>query len=343
MAGVIGIRHCVIHRLPKRLSRPQASPEPELSDVESELGSDVALFLARRISDNLADAYVVDFDPLSKSPVPGLIDEFFRDPSVLVRISREMAFNLHACQPPVSPAGLLMVAELSIDQRLALAILKVEEEDGLQIAKREELKDQRGYKMVLREDLFLTQKTRVYKVGKFELVAGSLEGRVLDKQQGTGTLVAGFFLKKFLGCRFGTRADLTTQAFMDAAESFFNAKVADSSTRARYEIALLSEMQSHSPNIRVRQFAAAHLDLDDRAAFEHAIVDAGVPTNVPKDVSLITNRIEAIQWLFEDGISVVAPPASAQRVSAESLNDETARTRLTIEGRLRRTSGRGKR
>ena len=213
------IRHCVIHRIPKRLVGHQAGPQPELSDVESQLGERVELFLAERLTNNLTDAYVVEFDPATTSPVPHLVREFFDDLSKLVTMSRAMATHLYTCQGAISPAGLLLVAEIGIDGRLALAILKVEEEDEVQIAIRQELVGQRGFTMVLREDLFFTQKTRVYKVSKFEIVDQSIEGRVLDRQQGPGTLVAGFFLTGFLGCRFGPRADISTQHFMDQAES----------------------------------------------------------------------------------------------------------------------------
>jgi hypothetical protein len=336
----MAIRHCVIHRIPRRLVGHQDGPAPELSDVESQLGERVELFLADRIANNLADAYVVEFDPTTDSPVPDLVRAFFNDPSILVTMSRAMATHLHACQGAISPSGLLFVAEIAIDGRLALAVLKVEEEDGVQIATRQELVGQRGFSMVLREDLFFTQKTRVYKVSKFEVVAQSIEGRVLDRQQGPGTLVAGFFLARFLGCRFGPRADLSTQSFMNQAESFFNTRVIDTATRARYEIALLAELQSNDQNIRVRQFALTHLDLEHRHDFEAELRQAGVPMNVPKDVTLISNRIESIQWMFENGISVVAPPAGARTVNTQMVGE---RTRLIIEGRLRKTSGRGRR
>jgi hypothetical protein len=340
---MMAIRHCVIHRIPQRVIGHQAGPEPELSDVESELGERVALFLAERIANNLADAYVVQFDPTTASPVPALVRDFFGNPSALVAMSRAMATHLHTCQGALramSPAGLLLVAEIAIDQRLALAILKVEEEDGVQIATRQELVGQRGFRMVLQEDLFFTQKTRVYKVSKFEIIDQSIEGRVLDSQQGPGTLVAGFFLTNFLGCRFGVRADLSTQQFMNTAEAFFNNRVTDSGTRTRYEIALLAVMHSNDENIRVRQFASTYLNLEHQREFEENMRDAGVPKNVPKDVTLVSHRIENIQWQFASGIFVVAPPDQAGTVNTEMDGE---RTRLTIEGKLTKTSGRGNR
>ena len=135
------IRHCVIHRIPKRLGGHRAGPEPELSDVESDLPGPVELFLSERITNNLADAYVVEFDPATPSPVPELVQGFFDDPRVLVPMSRALATHLYTCQGAISPAGLLLVAEIAIDQRLALAILKVEEEDELQSRHAERQRD----------------------------------------------------------------------------------------------------------------------------------------------------------------------------------------------------------
>lgn len=339
---LLTITRCIIHRIPRRSVHGQpAGREPELSDVESDLGPRVAGFLAEKIADNLADANVVHFDPTTTSPVPGLVRAFFgADDSSIVAMSRTMASHLHSCQRAVSPAGLLLVLEVSVDHRRELVILKVEEENGVQIAAREELADQRGFRMILQEDLFLTQTTRVYKVGAFMASGGDVEGRVLDRQRGAGRIMASFFLKDFLGCEFGTRADLSTQAFMDNAEAFINTQVSEPGTQARYETALLAELQSHAGEIRVRQFANQHLDVEHRQSFEDVLRAERVPMVVPKDVTLVRNRIDRVQWVFESGVSVLAPRDRVDVVDVTRVGDLT---RLIIEDRLRRTVGHGRR
>ena len=62
--------------------------------------------------------------------------------------------------------------------------------------------------------------------------------------------------------------------------------------------------------------------------------------NVPKDVNLIANRIETIQWVFENGITVFAPTNPARAVNTEMVGDLT---KLTIEAKLTKTAGRGRR
>lgn len=322
------------------MARGGTGSEPQLSDVESVLGDRVANFLAERVGDNLADANVVYFNPRSDSPVPDLIRSFLASPAMpLVDMSRVMAVHLHRLQRPISPPGLLLVLDVDIGNRRALVILKVEEEDGVQIASREELTDRRGFRMILQEDLFLTQKTRIYKVGEFSQVDGETRGRVLDKQRGQAVLVAGFFMR-FLGCTFGARADLETKTFMDEAESFFNQSITDPNKRTRYETALIAELASHSGDIRIPEFAQRHLDLEDRNDFEERMTQAQLPRRVAKDTSLIRSRLDRVAWVFASGVSVLAPPDKADLVKLEQLAEVT---RLVVEDHLQRTIGHGRR
>ena len=115
----------------------------------------------------------------------------------------------------------------------------------------------------------LTEKTRVFKVGLFvqsgtELL--QIEGAVSDLQRGyrPTTEVADFFLKKFLGCELLEAPEITTKRLLQTTESFIREVVDDPQTKARYEIAILSELSSQSAEFHPRDCATQDFDTDHR-------------------------------------------------------------------------------
>jgi hypothetical protein len=302
-----------------------------LSEIESPLTQELKNYFRERIASNLTTgAYDVEFDSDSASPVPGVVSQYLGDGRAFVKKS--------------VPTGLLILARVLVAGERALAILKLEKEEGVRV-KEGRIDDKRTFNIEHLRDLMLTDRTRVFKVGFFVKRDGppvEVQGVVSDKQRGylPRTEVADFFLRRFLGCRLLESPDISTKRFFNATEDFINEAVADPVRKARYHIALLAELNSASGSLRPRTFAQHHLDVNDRQPYISFLEGKGVPTTaVQKDSGLISAQLQRLQMDFASGLAVLgSPEAFADHVQVSEL--EGGQTRVEIHDRLSRVHGR---
>jgi hypothetical protein len=210
--------------------------------------------------------------------------------------------------------------------------------------KQARVEDKRTFNIEHLRELMLTSKTKVFKIGLFVKRDGSdggIEGAVSDKQRGylPKTEVADFFLKRFLGCNLVEAPDVSTKRFFNATEEFINEEVDDPLRKARYNIALLAELNDTGTVLRPRDFAQRHLDVDDRQRYITFLETKDVPTTaIQKDKTLIAGQIQRLQIDFSSGLAVLGSPESfREHVQMSQLDD--GRTRVQIEDRLNRVHG----
>jgi hypothetical protein len=338
--GRLQVDRLIVHEIPDRPVRAKAQ-EPVLSEIESPLTSALRNYFHERISTSLSEAaFEVVFDPSSPSPVPGLVLAFVTGTADdFVAMSQAVARHLYATQTGANPPGLLILADLSYSQRRALAILKLEKEQGVRVRHATHNQKQ-TFSVEHLKDLMLTQRTRVFKAGLFVprgKTLGAIEGLVSDKQRGyrPRTEVADFFLTRFLGCRLREDPDVATKRFFQATEEFINEKVDDPIQKARYHMALLTELQSEHGTVRPKHFAESHLRVNDRQPFIEFIQAKGVSAApMEKDTALIATQLQRTQIDFQSGIAVLGSPDSFdQHVKMKNL--EGGQMRVEIEDRVR--------
>ncbi len=336
------IEKLIVHDVPKRI----AGTDGELaclSEVESPLTQDLDNFFCERVGTSLASAaFEVEVDPHSHSPMPGLIlDHMCEQKAGFVGMSQEMAKHLYRSSTGVNPAGLLIVIQASVVDVRALAILKLEKEVGVR-AQQYTIEGKATFNIQHIHDLMLTERTKVFKVGLFVQEGEGLEtirGKVSDKQRGLRprTEVAEYFLKDFLGCRLRQAPEVVTSHFFQTSQAFFEEQVEDAATKARYQIGLIATLGDQEAVVRPREFATRHLDTRDRRRYLDALEAAQVPTTeFYKENNLISNQLKKIQWAFESGVILLAPPETIENgrnLSISSLGDD--RTRVVIEDRLK--------
>lgn len=176
------------------------------------------------------------------------------------------------------------------------------------------------YNVEYMRDLFLTGRTRVFKIALFLLDEAALEGWVSDLQA-RGPDIADFFLTTFLGCRLTSDPSVVTRTFHLAAEKFINEIVSDPETKVRYETALLAQLNSNDKEISLNTFANKYLDTKDRAPFVKDLAAAGVTTSFVKDTQLISKKLRKLQYEFSQGVKVTYPadiPEDVVHVSAQT-------------------------
>lgn len=342
--GMLTVETVIVHDVPPRPVRGGGQPLV-LSGVESPLTQELKNYFREKVIDTLGTAgYRVLFDSTSPSPIPSLVLDNLGSQTIdFVAMSQEVAQHLYNSQTGVNPAGLLCVLQVSLASESNLAILKLEREAGVRV-QQTILDGKTTYNLEHLRELMLTEKTRVFKVGLFGQTGSTLDtivGTVSDNQRGyhPTTEVADFFLKRFLGCKLTVAPEITTKRVFQITEAFIAEHVTEPEVKARYEIALLSEMSSESATFGPREFAQRHLRLQDRQPYMERLDEAEIPPQpFDKDTALIQSRLRKIQVDFESGIAVLGDPEIFEDyVSMRPLVD--GRTHVEIEDRLRGVQG----
>jgi hypothetical protein len=341
--GTLRVDALIVHEIPSHTAGQQGAG-PILSEIECPLSTELRSYFKERIANSLGTAaYEVVRDPVGTSPVPQLILDRLSSKRGLVDASHEIARHLSACQTGVNPVGLLVVASAHLGRTPTMAILKLEKEEGVRVHQ-DKVAGKFTFSVEHLRELMLTEGTRVFKVGAFSgqpTQLADLEGIASDKQRGyqPKTEIADFFLRRFLGCMLREAPDIATRRFFQASQEFINSDVSDPTTRARYEMALLTELHSSRTTIRPRQFAQDHLVGGHRQAFiDHLEAEGTVSQQLQKDISLIRTQLSRVQMDFNSGVAVIAPPETFDHeLRMRQLDD--GRTRVEIEDDLKDIRG----
>ncbi|MBV0919497.1 nucleoid-associated protein [Mycobacteroides chelonae] len=337
--GSMEVKRWVIHEIPQAF-RAQDNIEPTLSKAVSPYDDEVARFFERKIGESFRKSKHQIQPADGESLVPAAIAQLLGDPSDgVLDLSTALAEHLFAAQSGAMSAGLLVVMEgLYQGSTPIIATLKLEKEEGARAANTE-IGGMSTFSVEYMRDLFLTGRTRVFKVSVFMLDSEDppqLKGWISDPQS-RGAHVADFFLHSFLGCQLVDDPKIVTRQFHVEAENFINTHVADPAKKARYETALVAELQGNSSEVGIRSFCDNYLDLKDRAPFEKALVDAGVAQSFVKDTQLI--KLARVQYEFVQGVKVSYPVDAPDGVVTVSGRDD-GKTELQVVDDLKKLRSR---
>ncbi len=341
----INLGSVIFHSVP---SGPNDDVNPfHLSGVESPLGTEARNYFQQKLTATLTNgAYPVVFDEQSTSMVPGLVLNITTPGySHFVGDSQIMAHHLRDVQTKNNAPGTLAVAEVDAGDQRAVAIVKLEHEEGA----RAHQVDHQGELTINIEhlqDLMLTGKTRVFKAALFVqygTATSDIEGLVSDNQnrRGLSSGVAAFFLKTFLGCQLQVDPSTVTRDFLESAQEWINTEVPDPGKKAGYMIALLAEIASNDETVDPKSFADSHLELDDNQSFMDFVESRDVPTSAfPKDTSLVASQLKKVSITTDSGLAVIGTTdALEENAKIDSTID--GRVQISIVDRLTNVKGRG--
>lgn len=335
------IKQLIIHELPKK--RSGAETKGILSDTNSPLVAKVRDFFEGRIRIALSLGIPIGFDTSLTSPVPAcVVDLLCTKQTPFILASHTIASHLFGIQTAVHSEGLLCIAQCEINDASAVAIIKLELEEGV----RAELVGAKGsqhFVIHVIDDLMLTKNTKVFKVALFEVENGadadSISARACDNQRTRAQLLAGYFLTDFLGCRLLDQPDVMTKKFLDAAEGFVNSQISDPVLKARYMTALVAELNRNLETITPRTFVNENLEPSHRTAFMEALKVGEVSTTrFHKDPTLVKTRLTRARFDFGTGETALIPPA-ALGTSTKFRPGTDGKTRLEIDSKLTSTKG----
>jgi hypothetical protein len=345
--ALLKINKVILHDVPKHTKKEEGGA-PVLSEVESRLTGKTSLYFKTKIIDSIksSKAFDITFDGASLSPVPGLITEYLANQkkTVFIKNSQEVAKHLYNIQGGNNPPGLLAIIDCSVDEKKALAIVKLEREEGVRL-QQTTVNDKKTFDFDVIDDLIFTQKTKVYKVSLFIALDEELtnmEASASDNQAGYFKQdVAKYFLSGFLGCTLLEAPQISTRKFYELSEQFFNEEVDDPIKRTQYYNHLRSALTSQNTSLSPEGFANSYLDTPDRKPYIDYLHAQGlIAMSFPLDTDLIDRRLRHQLIEFEQGVSIV--------ISSEEAQDRVKWTRLShgevkaeIQGVLKTIKGKG--
>lgn len=337
----LAIDQVVMHQVPKA-SRREEKPEPLLlSDVPVTLGADNLRFLTGRLREALvARARPVVQDGEAETPVPELLRGILNGRSALVGNSQQMATHLRKVQPGTSPSGLLMVVTCKIAKDEAIVVAKVEHHHGMRVEQETDKNGHKTFNVTYLRDLIFGEGTRIYKIAAFMSsgIAGKvISGEAADTQNGRS--VANFFLGQYLGCVFTERGDVLTQRFYESANLIIN-QLPDPSLRARYEIALLAEMQKGSATVNPSKFVDENILPEHRDAFASRLESLSVPMRpFSKDTTLIKTVIARMKIDTARNATLLVPPEMYADESLTITAQPDGTAHLLLKDKVEKISG----
>jgi hypothetical protein len=345
--GTFFVDQIVVHDVPRN-NVTTTPADITFSDQASPLNAELRNFFKEKTSQSLGrHGYLVEHDPDQDSPVPALIAAVLTDPLQLIPSSRDIARHLYDSQPAVSNAGLLVALLGRVQSGACLGILKLEREDAIRVEETTLPDGGKTFSVAHLRDLMLGKHTRLFKASAFHMPGAgvdTLAGLVSDDQRGYNptTEVATFFLARFLGARLRTAPDVATKSFFEASQKWIETEVVEPEKKARYEIALLSEMNRQANTLTPNTFANENLDVDDRQSYRTSLGAAEAPTvSFEKDLKLVAPRVKRLSLRFvESKLKLSGTPEDVEKFVTVNPTDSEAAP-VEIHDRIDGVSGGG--
>ncbi|WP_410809460.1 nucleoid-associated protein [Micromonospora sp. 067-2] len=316
--GQIEIVRSIFHGIPTRTRANGADvaaldAREDVCNMEPEARAEIETRLRKVLRRN--GRQIVESSAV-ESKTPAVIKDLLAvEDADFIGKSKELAQILLEIQTARNSAGMLFVAQCVVSNSPAIMLVKIERESGMLA---EESAEQAGAQDVrYLRDLFLTSKSKVYKVALFnsaDLDSDTLHGWAADVQM-SGNEVAAFFLRKYLGCQLLDDPKQLTKMFHQHAQDWTNKCVHNPDVRARYAMAIASELLSERGTVSPRGFAGSNLQPAHRDEFLDYLSRHGVPTTTfDKELSLIESRLKQFSIAFMSGVVVTAPRAAFDEV-----------------------------
>lgn len=180
-------------------------------------------------------------------------------------------------------------------------------------------------------DLFLTQATRLYKIGFMvapvvrQADASGWRSIVFDHKivPSNREAAAIYFYESFLGCGFMEDSAYETARFFNLTQDFAKSKIADRATRHAVQDSLYTYVKNdQAPTFTVEEFADRHVPLEIRDNYRGFMVSKQFPQRaIRRDTAELTTRLRRRKFKYGTDIEFSASPEAIAdgRVTIDTL------------------------
>lgn len=323
----------IVHDVPSKYSAKYLKDNPEeqnlepvLSDIETPFSEALRRFFKNKLSSSIGSSNSFDINYKNvEGLVPSKLEQYFSNNNNDISSSQEIAKHLYQIQNAKNSGGLLLFVFCHVGATKAVAILKVEREEGVQINKQYTDDGHTRFSMEHIENLMLTQKTKLFKIALFYRENGETKGLLSDQQMGfnIGKEVAMYFLTNFLDCKLVDEPSVTTKKFFESAQKFINESNMPAEKKAKTFTHILSALTNNAGTVNIQTFAENNIDIEYADGFIDFMKNHNVPiTSFVKDTALIQNKLSKRQFVFDSGIYVIAPENIAESQLSYEGTDE---------------------
>ena len=320
--NLLNIRRVIMHRiLPKTSTREHVVVENTTSLVV--LTDEIAELLLDRIRTScgkesqtfelgiLNDEVGSCFSKINS--LKSFSDENF------IAISKEIAELLAEAQDTKSnvPGGYFLLVDAidGLSNHDVYIILKAEPQDAL---------SDLGTSIAVLKKIFLSPAQKMYKVGVFEHIdesdisKDSFKAYLFDSQFNSGSKLAEYFYKDFLGLTIDGFGNLQTKTFYDLYNQTVDKVFKDDIDKKNdCKRMLQAECLNQSLLINPLEFIRQTIPVNDRDKFI-AKITPKFPIAFTKDTSLINKKINNRTMLVADDIKLVAPTERFSAIDIET-------------------------
>lgn len=336
--GSIDIEKVIVHSIPKH-KKKDYSITPTYSEQESLLPDGLRVFFKDKIiqSLNSKKELKVCYDMSSESIVPKYIKEIILDKDEsFVDISKNIARCLYEIQEGQNSSGILVIMNGKVSNENFCIIIKLEQDSGAQLELDAETK---SYNIIDVQNLMLTAKTKIYKVGLFinkDNFKVGYDGIVADHQISHKNKkdVTTWFIERFLGCSPLEDPRITTKKFYDLSTTYIQS-IENQGNKVKYTQDLNSYLQMNSKIASASEFAEHYLDNKDKQKYYDYLKDEKFDlNNFPKNISYIESKIKKITLSFDNDISIIGKKGTfEENVKLKALPDGNTKVEMTSKVR----------
>ena len=259
-------------------------------------------------------------------------------PDEFLAESRRIASRLVDAQTSqVIPGGIVVVFRgiTGPEDQLFVGIIKAEVQAGFR-------RRRRGLSSFTEfvNDLFLTQATRLYKVGfmvapsPMKVGAEGWRAIVFDHKivPSNREAAAIYFYEVFLGCGFREDSAYETAKFFNLTQDFAKTKLPDRQERHAVQDALFTYVKNEqAPTFTVNEFAERYLPLHARDKYSNFMASNQFPTRaVKRDVAELRGKLKRRRFKYGTDIELSASPEAMSdgRVTIDTVPPEGADARV---------------
>lgn len=320
--ATLEVQSAIFHDLPRQ-SPMALGPTAVLSEALTSLSEASRQHIRSKLVDTLQSnrSYAVQFrsdQSVVSVSVPIYLNLAQDDVSDFIARSRAYAEDLFKRQGPLMSAGLLCIVACTINGRRAIALMKIEREEGAQL----ELSGEAGHRTFtfeLLNNLVFTKNTKLYKAGLFARIGpaeGSVSGAASDQQ--FGNVMAQYWLD-FLGCEKRNDPRVETKRFFDTIIHEVNrSSILSPVQKDEVYEALLVEMRSTRSAVNVGLFVRENVPQAAQEAIGAKLRETGNAPHFDKDTADIRSSITRKIFRTRNNIRVTAPEAAEGLVSVSA-------------------------
>ena len=265
-----------------------------------------------------------------------------------VDYSFNLAQRLATAQASKSvPGGLVVVFDGTVGSptKRFISILKAEKQAGFV-----RHAGQNGMALEYLKEIFLTEDTKLYKIGFIHEDEEDTDGGFRETSQftvmiydhlitrGNREAAAQYFYKVFLGCKFAKSSKSQTRKYYLETQKFVNDSALSQEDKLDLIQALYSYVKVNNEQIiDPAKFAVDHMPVDVQDAYSKHLRKVGLPPHaINKDLSALQTELKRRQIVMEGQVRLSAPAEAFQEKSVEvwTPEDEPDVTMIKVRGKI---------